>query len=67
MPRQAKLLSQLVKKLTPCALRKLSESGLEEILVSDEQIIGDYIASDIVNMETGEIIAESGDTFTEEM
>jgi len=55
------------EKLTPRALRKLSESGLEEILVSDEQIIGDYIASDIVNMETGEIIAESGDTFTEEM
>ena len=55
------------EKLTPRSLRKLSESGLENILVSEEQIIGDYIANDIVNMETGEIIAEAGDTFTEEM
>ena len=54
-------------KMTPRSLRKLTESGLDQILVTEEQIIGDYIATDIVTMETGEIIAEAGDTFTKEM
>jgi DNA-directed RNA polymerase subunit beta len=54
-------------KMTPRTLRKLSESGLKEILVPEEQIIGNFIATDIADMKTGEIIAEAGDIFSEEI
>ena len=55
------------EKLTPRSLRKLEESGIKEVLVSDEQIIGQYIAHDIVDMSTGLILTEAGDIITEEI
>jgi len=62
-----KAVAEAGEKLTPRALRKLSESGLEEIRIDEEQIFGNYLANDIVNMETGEIFAEAGDIITEEV
>ena len=62
-----KAVAEAGEKLTPRALRKLTESGLEEIRVDEEQIHGNYLANDIVNMETGEIYAEAGDIISEEM
>jgi len=62
-----KAVAESGEKLTPRALRKLSESGLEEIRIDEEQIFGNYLANDIVNMETGEIYAEAGDIITEEI
>ena len=35
--------------------------GLKELLVSDEDLHGRYLAEDIVNMETGEIYGEAGE------
>jgi len=55
------------EKLTPRSLRKLEESGIKEVLVSDEQIIGQYIAHDIVDMTTGLVLTEAGDIITEEI
>ncbi|HCD49344.1 MAG TPA: DNA-directed RNA polymerase subunit beta [Alphaproteobacteria bacterium] len=57
------------EKLTPRSLRKLAESGIENILVDEEQItIQSYsLARDLVNMETGEVVAEAGDIVTEEI
>ena len=54
-------------KMSPRLLRKLSEAGIERIFVSDEDLIGRYLAIDFVNMETGEVLAEAGDEITEEM
>ncbi len=54
-------------KLTPRSLRKLEESGLKEILVSDEQILDQFIAHDIVDMDTGLVLCEAGDIITEDM
>ncbi len=55
------------EKLTPRSLRKLEESGIKEVLVSDEQIIGQYIAHDIIDMNTGLVLTEAGDIITEEI
>jgi DNA-directed RNA polymerase subunit beta len=49
------------QKLTPRKANKLAEDGLKHLLVSDDEIIGKFVANDIVNMETGEIFAEAGD------
>ena len=54
-------------KLTPRLIRKLKEAGLEEQLVSTEDLVGRFLAIDFVDMESGEVIAEAGDEITEEL
>jgi len=49
------------KKLTPRLLKQLSEKGVKFIKASDEDLIGSYLAEDVVNPETGEIYLEAGD------
>jgi len=49
------------KKLTARAARQLAEKGLTHLRVTDEDLVGQYIAEDLVNPQTGEIYAEAGD------
>ena len=53
-------------KMTARALKKLAEAGLENILVPEENLIGEFIGQDIVNMNTGEVIFQAGHELTEE-
>ena len=53
-------------KITPRLARKLTEAGLKEQLVSDEQLYGSYLATDFINPETGEVLAEAGDEIAAE-
>ena len=55
------------KKLSARAAKKLAEEGLKDLLLSDEEMIGRYFASDLVNFDTGEIYAEAGDEITAEL
>ena len=55
------------KKITPRFAKNLEEGGLENLLVSDEEVIGRFLAEEVINMETGEIYAEAGDEITEDM
>ena len=48
------------EKVTARTARQLAENGLNELLVSSEDLSGRYLAQDIVNLETGEIYAEAG-------
>jgi DNA-directed RNA polymerase subunit beta len=52
-------------KMTPRAARKIAEAGTTEILVSHIDLLGRFVAEDLVNMETGEIWAEAGEELTE--
>ena len=54
------------KKLTARAAKKLAEDGLKDLLLTDEEMVGRYFASDLVNFDTGEIYAEAGDEVTPE-
>ncbi len=53
-------------KMTPRALKQLTEKGMTEQLVTDEDLIGRYIANDIIDEKTGMIYMEAGDEVTEE-
>src|SRR5262249_26891103 len=53
------------KKLTVRQARQLSEKGLKALRLTDEELIGQYIAEDLVNPKTGEIYAEAGEEITE--
>ena len=61
-----KVVAEEGAKITPRLLKKIESSKLKEILVTNENLIGQYIGQDIVNMETGEIYAEAGDEINEE-
>ncbi len=44
--------------------RKLQTEGLNEVLVYQDDLIGRYMAVDIINESTGEVYAEAGDEIT---
>ena len=45
--------------------RQLAEKGLKALRMTDEELIGHYIAEDLVDPKTGEIHAEAGEEITE--
>ena len=54
-------------KITARKAKKAAEDGLKDLLFSDEDLFGHYIAEEVVNEETGEIYVESGDELNEEV
>src|SRR6201985_252088 len=58
---------ELGTKPTPRLAKKAFDEGLKEIRVGREDIVGKYLAVDIVNEDTGEIYAEAGDEVTEQL
>jgi DNA-directed RNA polymerase subunit beta len=53
------------KKITPRLAKKLAEDGVKELLVRDEDLVGQFLADELVNEQTGEIYAEAGEELTE--
>src|ERR1700758_559922 len=60
-----KVVLEAGKKLTVRQARQLAEKGLKALRLSDEELIGHYIAEDLVNPKTGEIYVEAGEEITE--
>src|SRR5579863_7398218 len=56
-----KVVLEAGKKLSVRQARQLAEKGLKALRMTDEELIGHYIAEDLVNTKTGEIYAEAGD------
>ncbi len=53
------------KKITPRAVKQLIDEGnVSELLVPFDNIVGRYVAKDIINEETGAIYVEAGDELT---
>jgi DNA-directed RNA polymerase subunit beta len=52
------------KKLTVRSARQLAEKGLKALRMTDPELIGRYLAEDLVNVKTGEIYAEAGEEIT---
>ncbi|MCD0416029.1 MAG: DNA-directed RNA polymerase subunit beta [Rhodopseudomonas sp.] len=60
-----KVVLEAGKKLTVRAARQLQEKGLKALRMSDEELVGNYLAEDLVNPKTGEIYAEAGEEITD--
>ncbi|MCK1359565.1 DNA-directed RNA polymerase subunit beta [Bradyrhizobium sp. 199] len=60
-----KVVLEAGKKLTVRAARQLQEKGLKALRLSDEELVGNYVAEDLVNPKTGEIHAEAGEEITD--
>ncbi len=56
------------KKITPRAAKQLIDEGnVKDLLVPFNQIVGRFVAKDIINEETGAIYIEAGDELTWEL
>jgi DNA-directed RNA polymerase subunit beta len=62
-----KVVLEAGKKLTVRSARQLQEKGLKALRLSDEELVGNYLAEDLVNPKTGEIYAEAGEEITEKL
>src|SRR5215216_3409722 len=60
-----KVVLEAGKKLTVRSARQMQEKGLKALRLSDEELVGNYLAEDLVNPKTGEIYAEAGEEITE--
>src|SRR6202140_2181262 len=60
-----KVVLEAGKQLTVRAARQFQEKGLKALRLSDEELVGNYLAEDLVNPKTGEIYAEAGEEITE--
>ncbi len=64
---KGKVLVEAEKRITARHTRELEKAGMTEFEVPDEYIIGRTLAKNIVNTETGELIAEANDEITAEL
>ena len=62
---KGKIVAKAEDKLTPRAIKKLVEGGLNKILISEEELQGKFISSDIVTSD-GEVILTVGEELTEQ-
>ena len=63
----SEVVAETGQKLTPRLIRKLTEAGLKEMLLQDEELYGSYLAEDIIDEETGLVIAEAGAELDQEL
>ncbi len=61
-----KVVAEAGTKMTPRLGRKLKEKGVKEQLVSSEELLGRYVAVDIINEKTGEVYVEAGEELQQE-
>src|SRR6266571_5302966 len=62
-----KVVVEAGKKITVRQARQLAERGLKALRMTDEELIGHYIAEDLVNPKTGEIYVEAGEEITDKI
>ncbi|NQW11480.1 MAG: DNA-directed RNA polymerase subunit beta, partial [Alphaproteobacteria bacterium] len=54
-------------KITPRSARKMTDAGLKDIFVADEELIGHYVGVDIVDESTGLVRCDAGEEITQEL
>ena len=54
-------------KMTPRLARQLKDKGLKEVLVSEEELLGRYVARDLIDEKTGVIHVEVGAELTQDI
>ena len=67
LDKAGKVLVAKDKRITVKHIRDMAEAGIKKIIVPDEFMIGRVIARNIVNAETGEVLANANDEITEDL
>ncbi len=64
---KGKVLVEAEKRITARHTREMEKAGLSEIVVPNEFVVGRTLAKNIINTETGELLAEANDEITVEI
>jgi DNA-directed RNA polymerase subunit beta len=62
-----KVVAEAGAKMTPRLAKKLQDAGLKAQLVTDEELVGHFIATDLIEDKTGLVLCEAGDEVTESL
>ncbi|MEQ8816665.1 DNA-directed RNA polymerase subunit beta [Thalassobaculum sp.] len=54
-------------KITPRSSRKLTEAGLKDMFVPDEELIGAYVGADLIDESTGLVHCDAGEEITPDL
>jgi DNA-directed RNA polymerase subunit beta len=54
------------EKLTPRSAKKLIDAGLKDYVVSEDDLIGQYVYEDIIDKKTGEVLLPVGEEITKD-
>ena len=65
--KDGKVLVQKDKRITARHIRELSDAGIKKIAVPGDYIVGRMLAENVVNKDTGEILASANDEITEDL
>jgi DNA-directed RNA polymerase subunit beta len=63
-PETKEVLVRKNRKFTRGAIKKMQEAGMESLPVADDEVTGLICAEDIVDMDSGEVLAEANEVFT---
>src|SRR5574338_996818 len=55
------------KRITAKHIRQLAEAGIQSIVVPEDFVLGRIVAKDLVDPETGELIARANDEITDDL
>jgi DNA-directed RNA polymerase subunit beta len=55
------------KRITVKHIREMAEAGIKKIVVPDEFMIGRIVAHNVIDAETGEMLANANDEITEDL
>ena len=64
---KGKLIVEEGRRITARHTRQLEELGVKSLDVPEDYVVGKVLAHDIVNKETGELIAQANDEITEDL
>ncbi len=65
--KSGKVLVAKDKRITAKHIREMAEAGIKKIAVPDEFLLGRVVAQNVVDAETGEILANANDEITESL
>ncbi len=65
--KEGKVIVQRDKRITAKHVRELTDSGVKRIGVPTEYIVGRALATDVVDKNTGEVLAKANDEITEDV
>jgi len=67
MDKSGKVIVAQDKRITVRHIRQMQEAGIDKLAVGDDFLIGRVVANNVVDKESGEIIANANDVITEEL
>ncbi len=65
--KKAKVIVERERRITARHIREIEKAGLKQLIVPSEYLYGQVLAKDIIDVETGELVAAANTELTEEL